>query len=129
MILTAPLSPNPPPVAPSLSLPPCQVHARHKPVDPSIRWLDVARTMAGYTGADCMGLMQRAARMAARQGKEVIEEEDIYAAMENRVRRAGGGGGARGSWLGCGMTARSDDDDSGKATRPVTLPDSPFFCS
>ena len=45
----------------------CQVHARDKAVDPSINWYEVARSMAGFTGADCMGLMQRAARMAARQ--------------------------------------------------------------
>ena len=32
---------------------------------------EVARAMAGFTGADCMGLMQRAARMAARQGRWV----------------------------------------------------------
>jgi cell division protease FtsH len=43
------------------------VHARTKAVDPSINWYEVARAMAGFTGADCMGLMQRAARMAARQ--------------------------------------------------------------
>ncbi len=44
-----------------------QVHARNKAVDPTINWAEVARAMAGFTGADCMGLMQRAARMAARQ--------------------------------------------------------------
>ena len=47
--------------------PPLQVHARDKAVDPAINWYEVARSMAGFTGADCMGLMQRAARMAARQ--------------------------------------------------------------
>ncbi len=31
-----------------------------------------------------MGLMQRAARMAARQGRPMITEEDIYAALENK---------------------------------------------
>ncbi|GAX80068.1 hypothetical protein CEUSTIGMA_g7506.t1 [Chlamydomonas eustigma] len=62
-----------------------QVHARDKAVDPNINWYEVARTMAGFTGADCMGLMQRAACMAARQGHEQIEEEDLsYAAMENK---------------------------------------------
>ncbi|KAG1666581.1 hypothetical protein FOA52_000548 [Chlamydomonas sp. UWO 241] len=59
-----------------------QVHARTKSVSPDINWYEVARSMAGYTGADCMGLMQRAARMAARQGRDVIVEEDIYTAME-----------------------------------------------
>ena len=44
-----------------------QVHTKGKPVDPEINWYEVARAMAGFTGADCMGLMQRAARMAARQ--------------------------------------------------------------
>ena len=47
--------------------PSTQVHARNKAVDPNINWYEVARAMAGFTGADCMGLMQRAARMAARQ--------------------------------------------------------------
>eukprot|EP00983_Pelagomonas_calceolata_P045085 1139547-Pelagomonas_calceolata.AAC.12 len=44
-----------------------QVHACNKSVDPTINWYEVARAMAGFTGADCMGLMQRGARMAARQ--------------------------------------------------------------
>lgn len=61
-----------------------QVHARNKAVDPNINWYEVARAMAGFTGADVMGLMARAARMAARQGRELITEDDIYAAMENK---------------------------------------------
>jgi hypothetical protein len=40
------------------------------------------------SGADCMGLMARAARMAARQGREAISEDDIYAAMENKAMEA-----------------------------------------
>lgn len=35
-----------------------------------------------------MGLMARAARMAARQGREAIGEDDIYAAMENKAMEA-----------------------------------------
>ncbi|GLC69378.1 ATP-dependent zinc metalloprotease FTSH 1 [Pleodorina starrii] len=77
-----------------------QVHARNKAVDPNINWYEVARAMAGFTGADVMGLMARAARMAARQGREAITEDDIYAAMENKTVEAmventsvGGGGG------------------------------------
>lgn len=35
-----------------------------------------------------MGLMARAARMAARQGREAITEDDIYAAMENKAMEA-----------------------------------------
>eukprot|EP00879_Flechtneria_rotunda_P028172 GHRR01030255.1.p1 GENE.GHRR01030255.1~~GHRR01030255.1.p1 ORF type:complete len:520 (+),score=209.83 GHRR01030255.1:1412-2971(+) len=65
-----------------------QVHARNKSVDPTINWEEVARAMSGFTGADCMGLMARAARMAARQGSEAISEEDIYAAMENKAMEA-----------------------------------------
>jgi len=37
---------------------------------------------------DCMGLMNRAARMAARQGRPAITEDDIYAAMENKAMEA-----------------------------------------
>lgn len=44
--------------------------------------------MGGFTGADCMGLMNRAARMAARQGRNAITEDDIYAAMENKAMEA-----------------------------------------
>eukprot|EP00878_Enallax_costatus_P001473 GHUV01001624.1.p1 GENE.GHUV01001624.1~~GHUV01001624.1.p1 ORF type:complete len:977 (+),score=283.07 GHUV01001624.1:432-2933(+) len=65
-----------------------QVHARNKSVDSTINWEEVARAMSGFTGADCMGLMARAARMAARQGREAISEEDIYAAMENKAMEA-----------------------------------------
>ena len=35
-----------------------------------------------------MGLMNRAARMAARKGRDAILEEDIYAAMENKAMEA-----------------------------------------
>ncbi|KXZ53715.1 hypothetical protein GPECTOR_6g632 [Gonium pectorale] len=77
-----------------------QVHARNKAVDPNINWYEVARAMAGFTGADVMGLMARAARMAARKGREAITEDDIYAAMEDKTMEAtveatssGGGGG------------------------------------
>ena len=35
-----------------------------------------------------MGLMNRAARMAARQGRPSITEDDIYAAMENKAMEA-----------------------------------------
>jgi hypothetical protein len=35
-----------------------------------------------------MGLMARAARMAGRQGREAISEDDIYAAMENKAMEA-----------------------------------------
>lgn len=35
-----------------------------------------------------MGLMNRAARMAARQGRPAITEDDIYAAMENKAMEA-----------------------------------------
>ncbi|KAG2437047.1 hypothetical protein HYH02_011309 [Chlamydomonas schloesseri] len=65
-----------------------QVHARNKAVDPNINWYEVARAMAGFTGADVMGLMARAARMAARQGRHAITEDDIYAAMENKTMEA-----------------------------------------
>jgi len=65
-----------------------QVHARDKHVDPGVNWFEVARSMAGFTGADCMGLMQRAVRMAARQGREQIQEEDLYAAMEDKAVEA-----------------------------------------
>jgi len=47
-----------------------------------------AAAAAATAGADCMGLMARAARMAARQGREAITEEDIYAAMENKAMEA-----------------------------------------
>ncbi len=83
----SPLSPSLP-LLPSTQitvLPPSQVHARDKLVDPKINWLEVARSMAGFTGADCMGLMQRAGRMAARQVGD-----------GGRGRKGKGGGGESG---------------------------------
>jgi cell division protease FtsH len=65
-----------------------QVHARNKRVVPGINWLEVARSMAGFTGADCMGLMGRAARMAGRAGREAVTEEDLYAALEDKAIEA-----------------------------------------
>ncbi|PNH05285.1 ATP-dependent zinc metalloprotease FTSH 1, chloroplastic, partial [Tetrabaena socialis] len=56
------------------------VHARNKAVDPNINWYEVARAMAGFTGADVMGLMARAARMAARQGFATEPNNEVFCA-------------------------------------------------
>lgn len=38
----------------------------------------VAQATAGYTGAELMNLMNKAAILAVRQGREVIKAIDIY---------------------------------------------------
>lgn len=59
-------------------------HVCLTPACPVLSWPG----LAWRAGADCMGLMARAARMAARQGREAITEDDIYAAMENKAMEA-----------------------------------------
>ena len=53
------------------------VHARNKPLEESTDLNKVARTTAGFTGADLANLLNEAALLAARRGKSLIGNEDI----------------------------------------------------
>ncbi len=54
-----------------------RVHARNKPLEESVDFAQVAKTTAGFTGADLANLLNEAALLAARRGKTLIGMEDI----------------------------------------------------
>ena len=53
------------------------VHAKNKPFEETVDFAKVARTTAGFTGADLANLLNEASLLAARRGKSLIGMEDI----------------------------------------------------
>ena len=58
-----------------------KVHARGKQFDPDVDFLKIARTTAGFTGADLENLLNEAALLAARRNKKLISGDEIESAM------------------------------------------------
>ncbi len=54
-----------------------KVHARNKPLDPTIDLNEIARVTPGFTGADLANLLNEAALMAAKRGDKAIRYTDI----------------------------------------------------
>ncbi len=54
-----------------------KVHAKNKPLEDGVDLSQVAKTTAGFTGADLANLLNEAALLAARRGKTLIGMEDI----------------------------------------------------
>ena len=54
-----------------------KVHARNKQFDPDVKFSDIAKTTAGFTGADLENLLNEAALLAARRNKKLISQEEI----------------------------------------------------
>lgn len=54
-----------------------RIHAKNKPLDPSINLTDIARLITGFTGADIENCLNEAAILAARKGKNMITMEDV----------------------------------------------------
>lgn len=59
-----------------------KVHARNKKLAPDVDLEVVARATPGFTGADLENLLNEAALLAARKGKEYIQMEDIEEAID-----------------------------------------------
>ena len=53
------------------------VHARGKQFDPDVHFDSIAKSTAGFTGADLENLLNEAALLAARRNKRLISMEDI----------------------------------------------------
>ena len=58
-----------------------KVHARDKKLDASVNLKTVARSTAGFTGADLSNLLNEAAIMAARDDRPVLTMEDLNEAL------------------------------------------------
>ena len=54
-----------------------KVHARNKPLEEGVDLARVAKTTAGFTGADLANLLNEASLLAARRGKTLIGMDDI----------------------------------------------------
>ena len=54
-----------------------KVHARNKPLGPDVDLGKIAKTTAGFTGADLENLLNEAALLAARKDRRAITEADI----------------------------------------------------
>ncbi len=54
-----------------------KVHARNKPFEETVDFAEVAKTTAGFTGADLANLLNEASLLAARRNKSLIGMEDI----------------------------------------------------
>ena len=55
-----------------------KVHARNKPMSPDVNFKTVARITAGFSGAELANLLNEAAILAARAGKSMIGNLELY---------------------------------------------------
>jgi cell division protease FtsH len=55
-----------------------KVHARNKPMAPDVNFKTIARITAGFSGADLANLLNEAAILAARAGKTLIGNVELY---------------------------------------------------
>ena len=54
-----------------------KVHSREKPLSPDVNLRTIAKTTAGFTGADLANLLNEAALLSARKNKKAITMEEI----------------------------------------------------
>ncbi len=55
-----------------------KVHARNKPMAQDVNFRNIARLTSGFSGADLENLLNEAAILAARDGRKLITNKDIY---------------------------------------------------
>ena len=55
-----------------------KVHARNKPLAPDVNFKVIARMTSGFSGADLANLLNEAAILAARAGKQMIGNLELY---------------------------------------------------
>ncbi|MBR6486886.1 MAG: ATP-dependent zinc metalloprotease FtsH, partial [Lachnospiraceae bacterium] len=58
-----------------------KVHSKNKPLAEDVDLEQIARTTAGFTGADLESLMNEAAILTAKQGRKYITQEDVKASF------------------------------------------------
>jgi cell division protease FtsH len=62
-----------------------RLHARNKPLGDDVNLEQVARSTPGFSGADLQNLLNEAALLAARERKNLIENEDISEARDKVI--------------------------------------------
>ncbi len=55
-----------------------KVHARNKPMASDVNFRSIARLTSGFSGADLENLLNEAAILAARDGRKLITNKDVY---------------------------------------------------
>ncbi len=58
-----------------------KVHSKNKPLSEDVNLEQIARTTAGFTGADLENLMNEAAILTAKEGRKYITQEDVKASF------------------------------------------------
>jgi cell division protease FtsH len=58
-----------------------KVHSKNKPLSEDVDLEQIARTTAGFTGADLENLMNEAAILTAKEGRKYITQEDVKASF------------------------------------------------
>jgi len=59
-----------------------RIHGRNKPLAEDVDLKPLARSTPGFSGADLENILNEAALLAAREGKDVVEEKDIEEAQD-----------------------------------------------
>ncbi len=62
-----------------------KVHSRNKQIDPSIDFGQLAKRTVGFSGADIANILNEAAILAVRAGREMIVMADIDEAIDRRI--------------------------------------------
>ncbi|HEX6597524.1 MAG TPA: ATP-dependent zinc metalloprotease FtsH [Acidimicrobiales bacterium] len=62
-----------------------KIHSRGKPLVPEVDLAAVAKRTVGFTGADLANVVNEAALLAARRGSSVIENRNLFEAIERVV--------------------------------------------
>jgi len=62
-----------------------QVHAKGKPISPEVELISVARRTPGFTGADLANVLNEAALLTARGGKQLIDAQAMDEAIDRVV--------------------------------------------
>ncbi len=62
-----------------------EIHSRNKPLDSGVDLEQIARGTPGFSGADLQNLLNEAALLAARKGKNVIQMDDIEDARDKII--------------------------------------------
>ncbi|QWT17693.1 ATP-dependent zinc metalloprotease FtsH [Collinsella sp. zg1085] len=62
-----------------------RVHAANKPLNPSVAFDKLAKLTVGFTGADLANLLNEAALLAARRGRQTISMSEVEESMERVI--------------------------------------------
>jgi cell division protease FtsH len=62
-----------------------KVHAKNKKIDPEIDFDNISKRTVGFSGADIANIMNEAAILAVRGGRELVTLKDIDEAIDRRI--------------------------------------------